>query len=332
MEKFVSSNDRLDDVDIAKGIGIVLVVFGHIVARDIEPAGNDWYLVLRDIVYSFHMAFFFYLSGLVFFSREGLPNSLLNYWSSVKKKATRLLLPFLMMAVIVYLAKWSAGFWLAVDRPVGNLQADVIGLLLYPTESYSSSLWYLVTLFLVFAIVPLLGRLFGGRLELIFLFALALHFFPAGKLFSAHQVCRYLVFFVFAYFATRNIVVYREFLAKNCLPLFALFIGSLIFIPLKDLRFVGAVLSIFSLHAISLKAKGVARGILTELGRQSFPIYLFNVLAIGGVKAIVLKYYTWDGFAFFLVAPLLLLSGLVLPIYLRKMVLVKFDFLEKLTR
>ena len=58
---------RLSEVDTAKGLAIALVVFGHLVARDLKPRGNDWWLVFHEHLYSFHMAFFFFLSGYVFF-------------------------------------------------------------------------------------------------------------------------------------------------------------------------------------------------------------------------------------------------------------------------
>lgn len=42
-------------VDIAKGIGIVLVVVGHIASSSLGP--------ITSIVYLFHMSLFFFLSG-----------------------------------------------------------------------------------------------------------------------------------------------------------------------------------------------------------------------------------------------------------------------------
>ncbi|WP_043367549.1 acyltransferase family protein, partial [Cupriavidus sp. WS] len=56
-------------VDNAKGIGIILVVYGH-VARGLHSAGI-WsdatsFSFLDSAVYSFHMPLFFFLSGLYF--------------------------------------------------------------------------------------------------------------------------------------------------------------------------------------------------------------------------------------------------------------------------
>ena len=55
---------RRQDIDRAKGLAILLVVFGHIVARS-DPLNVNWYEPLRRAVYAFHMPFFLYLSGIV---------------------------------------------------------------------------------------------------------------------------------------------------------------------------------------------------------------------------------------------------------------------------
>ena len=62
---------RRTDIDRAKGLAILLVVFGHIVARA-DPAGVDWYEPLRRAVYAFHMPFFFYLSGMAAVCASGV--------------------------------------------------------------------------------------------------------------------------------------------------------------------------------------------------------------------------------------------------------------------
>ena len=57
---------RLTDLDRAKGLAILLVVFGHLVPQE-DPAGVTWYDPIRIAIYLFHMPFFMYLSGYVTF-------------------------------------------------------------------------------------------------------------------------------------------------------------------------------------------------------------------------------------------------------------------------
>lgn len=67
----MSQTMRESWVDYAKGIGILLVVFGH-VNRGLQAAGiimpSKLYHLVDSIIYSFHMPLFF-LSGLFLLSR-----------------------------------------------------------------------------------------------------------------------------------------------------------------------------------------------------------------------------------------------------------------------
>ena len=78
--------ERNKALDICKGIGILLVVIGHMGT----PIGR--------IVYGFHMGLFFFLSGLCF--KDSYLNGGLNF---IKKRAHRLLLPYLFFPLMAYL-------------------------------------------------------------------------------------------------------------------------------------------------------------------------------------------------------------------------------------
>ena len=55
----MSISKRIEYIDIARGIGILLVVMGH----------NDFSLIspfLFKLIYSFHMPLFFFMSGIFF--------------------------------------------------------------------------------------------------------------------------------------------------------------------------------------------------------------------------------------------------------------------------
>ena len=49
---------RVDEIDIAKGLGILLVIVGHLLPED------SW---MRQIIYSFHMPLFMFISGGLFY-------------------------------------------------------------------------------------------------------------------------------------------------------------------------------------------------------------------------------------------------------------------------
>lgn len=53
--------NRIIALDIAKAICIILVVMGHYVP-DNSPA---WYVLVHDVIYTFHMPLFMFVSGYV---------------------------------------------------------------------------------------------------------------------------------------------------------------------------------------------------------------------------------------------------------------------------
>jgi polysaccharide biosynthesis protein PslL len=84
---------RVGYVDIAKGIGIILVVMGH----------NDFALIspfAHKFIYSFHMPMFFFMSGM--FLKPHLP-----FWSFLKNRFHRVLKPFLAILLLTYFASLS---------------------------------------------------------------------------------------------------------------------------------------------------------------------------------------------------------------------------------
>jgi acyltransferase len=91
---------RVEWIDVAKGIGIALVVLGHI--GDSLPKGLSAY------IYSFHMPLFFFLSGYLY------KNKKIDFLSFVKKKARTLLIPYFFFAFSTYL------FWLFIGRKFGD--------------------------------------------------------------------------------------------------------------------------------------------------------------------------------------------------------------------
>src|SRR6266498_5695695 len=84
---------RVEYVDIAKGIGIVLVVMGH----------NDFALIspfAHKLIYSFHMPMFFFMSGMFF--KPDAP-----FWSFLQSRFNRVLKPFLAILLLIYFASIS---------------------------------------------------------------------------------------------------------------------------------------------------------------------------------------------------------------------------------
>jgi fucose 4-O-acetylase-like acetyltransferase len=137
---------RNQAVDAAKGIGILLVIYGHTIK------GTDF----RVFLYSFHMALFFIVSGLFF-----RPELYTSWQDMITRTARTLLWPYVVFYVLSY------SYWLSVERllrPGGDQipwYEPLVGLFLATDVQHymnpNGALWFLVGLFM--AQVALYGLL-----------------------------------------------------------------------------------------------------------------------------------------------------------------------------
>ncbi|MBR3919001.1 MAG: acyltransferase family protein [Clostridia bacterium] len=127
--------ERNNTIDILKGIAILLVVFGHIC----------WEGVSHTYLWGFHMAVFFFASG-IFFSTEKYKNSFNKFF---KAKIKGLIFPYIIFYLLTYIywvlieSHFRGGDWSRFDQFLG---------LFYGTynvkfNDFNGALWFLPCLF-----------------------------------------------------------------------------------------------------------------------------------------------------------------------------------------
>ena len=101
------TQDREKWIDVARGIGIVLVVFGH-VWRGLSHAGlladASAFKLVDDAVYLFHMPLFFVISGMLF--APGVRSR--GVWGSFVRRLFTLAYPYLLWSYLNLSLKYSA--------------------------------------------------------------------------------------------------------------------------------------------------------------------------------------------------------------------------------
>lgn len=336
MSDLLKNRVRLRDLDRAKGLGIFLVVLGHLVAAE-PPADNNWYVVLQRLVYHFHMPFFLFITGLVAGVTYSPVSGLRGYRGFVARKFDRLIPAYLLMAVIVFVGKWLAQSVVYVDHPVGS-SSEFFEVFYSPRTSYSKYLWYVYVLFLYYLPLPAVLAGKGPRRFvplLVIAFALSCYgeYGAPSSYFGLDLFCRYALFFYGGVIAGRYWSTYVACVDRWGMVLFALFFVTLVGNGMAwwDVsRLWLGLLSCVALHRI-VRNEFRCGNLVDLLGQYSFPIYLLNTIAIGSVKALVLLFTSWDGSHFLAVAPLLLASGLLLPIALRETVLCRVPLIDRWT-
>lgn len=136
MEKIQANNAKRDlTIDVAKGIGIFLVVLAH-------TTGNDF---THKFIYLFHMPLFFLLAGMTInYSIKQQPKEF------IYKKIKKIIIPYLFFCIISFI------YWLIIERKVRNqMNISVInnflniflGRAYEQYYSYNVAMWFLPCLF-----------------------------------------------------------------------------------------------------------------------------------------------------------------------------------------
>ena len=144
-------------VDYAKGIGIVLMVVGH-VWRGLQCAGytipQDTYVFVDLLFYSFHMPMFFFLSGM--FAARSVYRPTGEFLSN---KARTILYPYILWSLI------QGGVNIAIsahtNRPM-TTAALAYAILLDPYSVF----WFLYCLFFCMILILALTKLGAGKLSI----------------------------------------------------------------------------------------------------------------------------------------------------------------------
>lgn len=332
----------MSDIDDAKGLAILLVVFGHLVARQ-GPVGVGWYEPLRVLVYLFHMPFFMYLSGYVAF-RSGAARTPLTAWPRLaRRRAERLLLPFLLFGLLILAGKLVA----ARLVPVDNLPPDAwhgLRALVWDTgASPATSVWYLGVLFVYSLAIPLLVR--SG--PLLWVIAFVLFALPAPPVLYADRICAYFVFFVAGGMAAdagqrwlAGIDGWR-WLSAGCFAALLAAVAAGAFAidfsagtrngAYKALMLAASFLAIPAIHGLVRAAPLAGSRALLGLGGASFAIYLLNTICIGAAKGVLLRVVSWDGANFLPFAAVLMVAGTLGPVLTRRLLFRRVRVLDRLT-
>ncbi len=92
-------NKRLEYIDLLRGIAIIFVVMGHIIQYNINGVAAS---ACFDFIYSYHMGFFFFISGCTA-SLSAEKNTWSYFYSFLYKKSCQLIVPFVVWGLVVYL-------------------------------------------------------------------------------------------------------------------------------------------------------------------------------------------------------------------------------------
>lgn len=137
---------RYEEIDICRGLGIVLVVLGHALKQTGELEGL--LNILLEVIYSFHMPLFFILSGFtaVKVLRLTKINEKIRY---MKNRAHRLLVPYFVIGLIYLPLKYYMGKFAVKPYDFSQAWRILIG------DNPNTALWFCYILFMCSIIAAL---------------------------------------------------------------------------------------------------------------------------------------------------------------------------------
>ncbi|MFN5996189.1 MAG: acyltransferase family protein [Paracoccaceae bacterium] len=278
-------------LDVAKGLGIILVVIGH-AWRGLDSAGMignpDLFRVIDTLIYNFHMPLFFLLSGMTF-QAWALKRP---YPEAAFSRVTRLLWPLVLWSYLFAAARLAAG-------DAANTQASGLGSLAFFPLPPRDHFWFLWALFLqhlaVLALIRAVGRPLGAATwaALAVAVILASSFTPVGLNAWTFGALTYA-----GAFLTGLALGPTGLPAKGALAFVlaaAVFIGlqwASFYVPesLLTRQVLGIVLSLAFLALVRvacLSGTGAALRLLAFLGVSSMGIYLAHTIFSAGIRAVL---------------------------------------------
>lgn len=305
--------DRIAWLDASRGLGIILVVTFHAVGGMLQAGLLSREGFLSDafyVVYTFHMPFFFYISGLLLKDRlQKSPKLLVS--SSVKK----LLYPYFLWGYIQVLIIFSLGK--LVNSPISLGWLDLIS----PLWSPPSQFWFLYTLFFLQLIAVVSLTLWNDFI----LFGMAVLFRIAVSIFVSPDVLSSIGLFDIFYAAgvitgprmkqwadnikSPGLISAVLFALTICLAVANLRSGvwywSLYTMP-------AAILGTLALLTLSVVPQVGSNPLFGLLGRRALTIFLAHVLCVAGTRIVLVKILHIE--SVWVVLPLAVLLGLTLPV------------------
>lgn len=327
--------ERVKWVDTARGLAILLVVFGHAAGGLIDSAGPGSLPSLRYLflaIYTFHMPIFFFLSALFVEQRmeKGIPKF-------VSRLLTTLVYAYFLWSIVQYSLIFALGS--LVNHPANNYWETVLALPWSPVSQF----WFLHALFLIHLLGIVAWRL-GGRWAvigialLVKLVALWVPSTPALSL-AASNAPYYALGFLLGWKRVSSLLALASTELRGLVVLCAgaalvLFcsqadaiqpfvtvetassasIAKVAWLPaMLPATLLGAAALMLIAEGLSRKA-GLIAGLTGYLGTMTMPIFILHIIFIAGTRIIFAKVFGLSGIA---VLPLLLAAGVLGPLLVR---------------
>ncbi|HET9912190.1 MAG TPA: acyltransferase [Anaerolineales bacterium] len=329
---------RADWVDYAKGIGIILVVYGHLLSSAYHAGLNipsDFFAYSDSIIYSFHMPLFFFLSGLFVessFRKRGAKSYLLD-------KFTRIAYPYFLWSIL------QVGIEVIFSSQTQK-GTGLENLLAIPYRPWGQ-FWFIYALFLMHIVYTAAAPLGKFSAPVLFIIAIGMFIRPfPTAMFALLGFSGHFLFFVSGVYLRKFLIDQEHTVPAWTVPiLFILLAGSGYYLfsrVIEPVRLIGKPYPQYFLFLSTLGISacvGLAQylsgkkmlGFLSVLGAYSLQIYLVHMLAGVATRMILVQLFNIQNWIIHIFAGVA--AALIIPVLLQKIsIQIKFPYLFELKR
>lgn len=314
----MSKCERDQALSLSKGIAMFLVVLGHSIVGNIRETNIFWSYIY-DFIYSFHMFYFFLMSGYLF--QLNYDKYSLNKKQVIRNKIVQLLVPYLCITIIEYIMilifTVFNEIWV-IDKfgQLLNLPDFTLGrfvkALIFNIDHFDTHLWFIYVLFFIFLInliIPkkLIVHFFVISLSMIFFRS---YLFVFGNLFVT--VVKFMVPFILGrILCTKNLLTriktfkFKSHIITATIWLFAVIVINLVVDKLQmiesswilqgfiqEIQYISGFfgsLMLYSLGCIVCRYTKIS-SIINVINSYNYDIYILHQPFItAGVSIILLK-------------------------------------------
>lgn len=306
-------------LDIAKGIGIFLVVVGHCIpdASSVNGISSPLMRIIFHVIYSFHMPLFFFISGFLFSASK---DTLKNKYKSIYKKAKRLIVPYVFVGLCYAPLKLLLSQFANKPYNIHDLWKMLIGI------NPDGELWFLYALFVISVIAIIVE---GVNSKIILLISLIVTLNNSFLIIVTNHA---FYFFLGAYIRNNTCCLFDKNLKIASLH-FIVFVSANLMQKIFGYYPVGHILTAVSgiyltlfISELLANIHNKATVILTTLGLYSMDVYILS-----DIIKIPFRIILWNKlhlyYVTFFVCTFL---SLLLSYYISKLVIRKNNLLKKL--
>lgn len=334
-------SSRIKFIDLARGIGIILVVFGHAIVPEIRNS-NSIFMNIYKYIYIFHMPLFFFISGYVFEINKGRYSDIKLF---IKKKAKSLLLPYISFSIISYVVialclniNGLKDILINAGYKVGNIGESIYQILLC-NNNIDKHIWFIYALFFVMLFnifIKNKSNIYGVVIICIWII---IQLFGLNKYIPAtgEQIIKGIIFFIIGRNSINILEKIRNNIGLNIFSFILFVIGCLLLVnyssyistlfkillniitPLLGIIFIMFVSTLLELHTKKISS------MIIKINKYVYEIYLMHQpFIVSGTAGIILKYLNLQDIIIICIVSLL---GILIPIILYKFIIIKSKLL-----